>query len=342
LIGGVGTDAITLGDTANTITVSGIDTLTGGASTDIVFTGAAGVTMTASGVEYLVGGTGSDDVTLGASGNTVITRGIDTMIGGAGSDLVILGDTGVTMRAESGIEIIVGGAATDVVSLGNGGSTVLLRGIETLIGGTGNDVITTGNTGVTMSVSGVETLIGGSGTDAISVTSGSIRFQGGTGDSISLASGSGTDTVVYSSFSDIASLGANTGFISVSNFQSGTDKVQLTDVARTTADKNGDAALATATAATNGVSMTNELVSLSSAVSGSLTDASLANFRTALGTLTNSSAGASTLVLANNGTSSALYQVVDTDGNGQVAATEVRLLGVYNSTVLSLSDINLG
>ncbi|MFX9465459.1 hypothetical protein ABTO23_18805, partial [Acinetobacter baumannii] len=76
------------------------------------------------------------------------------------------------------------------------GSTVLLRGIETLVGGTGNDVITTGNTGVTMSVSGIETLIGGLGTDAITVTSGSIRFQGGTGDSISLASGSGTDTVV--------------------------------------------------------------------------------------------------------------------------------------------------
>ncbi|WP_188051893.1 hypothetical protein, partial [Azospirillum sp. Sh1] len=64
--------------------------------------------------------------------------------------------------------------------------------------------------------------------------------------------------------------------------------------------------------------------------------------RTALGTLTNSSAGASTLVLANNGTSSALYQVVDTNGDGQVASSEVRLLGVYNSTVLSLSDINLG
>ena len=208
-------------------------------------------------------------------------------------------------------------------------------------------LITTGDTGVTMLVSGVETLIGGTGTDAITVTSGSIRFQGGTGDSISLASGNvgsggGTDTVVYSSFSDIASLGANTGFISVSNFQSGTDKVQLTDTARTDADKNGDAALATATAATNGVSMTNELVSLSSAISGSLTDANLVNFRNALGTLTNSSAGASTLVLANNGTSSGLYQVVDTNGDGQVAASEVRLLGVYNSTVLSLSDINLG
>ena len=52
--------------------------------------------------------------------------------------------------------------------------------IKTLGGGTGNDVITTGNTGVTISVSGVETLIGGLGTDAITVTSGSIRFQGGT------------------------------------------------------------------------------------------------------------------------------------------------------------------
>ncbi|WP_211099164.1 hypothetical protein, partial [Azospirillum sp. TSH64] len=63
---------------------------------------------------------------------------------------------------------------------------------------------------------------------------------------------------------------------------------------------------------------------------------------TALGTLTNSSAGAGMLVLANNGSSSGLYQVVDTNGDGQVAATEVRLLSVYNSTVLSLSDVNLG
>jgi Ca2+-binding RTX toxin-like protein len=300
--------------------------------------------MTASGVEFLVGGAGSDVMTLGAAGNTVITRGIDTMIGGAGSDLVILGDTGVTMRAESGIEILVGGAGSDIVSLGDGGNTVLLRGIETLTGGTGNDVITLGDTGVTMSVSGIETLIGGAGTDAITVTGGSgIRFQAGTGDSLSLASGSGTDTVVYSSFTDISALGANTGFVSVSNFQSGTDKVQLTGTARTTADKNGDASLTTASAATNGVNIgSNELVSLTSVVSGSLTDASLASFRSALGTLTNSSAGASTLVLANNGTSSGLYQVVDTNGDGQVAATEVRLLGVYNGTVLSLSDINLG
>ncbi|PWC78137.1 hypothetical protein TSH64_28220 [Azospirillum sp. TSH64] len=200
-----------------------------------------------------------------------------------------------------------------------------------------------------MSVSGVETLVGGTGTDAITVTGGAgIRFQAGSGDSIALASGSGTDTVVYSSFTDISApdnstLGVNTGFVSVSNFQSGTDKVQLTGTARTAADKNGDASLSTASAATNGVNIgSNELVSLTSVVSGSLTDASLASFRSALGTLTNSSAGASTLVLANNGTSSGLYQVVDTNGDGQVAATEVRLLGVYNGTVLSLSDINLG
>ncbi|SMF89057.1 hypothetical protein SAMN02982917_6598 [Azospirillum oryzae] len=56
--------------------------------------------------------------------------------------------------------------------------------------------------------------------------------------------------------------------MSVSNFQSGTDKVQLTGTAWTGADKNGDAALASAT---NGVSMTNELVSLSSPVTSIMT-----------------------------------------------------------------------
>ncbi|NYZ25190.1 hypothetical protein, partial [Azospirillum oleiclasticum] len=89
-----GTDVITLetarfdatldrnvltGALGNTLTVSGVETLTGSGGTDVVTLGSAGSTMTVvSGVEFLVGGAGTDAITLGSSGNTFTLRGIET------------------------------------------------------------------------------------------------------------------------------------------------------------------------------------------------------------------------------------------------------------------------
>ncbi|NYZ16032.1 hypothetical protein HL658_35340, partial [Azospirillum sp. RWY-5-1] len=49
------------------------------------------------------------------------------------------------------------------------------------------------------------------------------------------------------------------------------------------------------------------------------------------------------LVLANNGTSTGLYLVVDANGDGQVATTDIRLLGVFNNTTsVGFGDVTLG
>jgi hypothetical protein len=48
-------------------------------------------------------------------------------------------------------------------------------------------------------------------------------------------------------------------------------------------------------------------------------------------------------VVANKGASTGAYLVTDTNGDGQIAATEIRLLGVFNGTsTLSFTDVTFG
>ncbi|MCG5239862.1 calcium-binding protein, partial [Azospirillum doebereinerae] len=316
------------------------ETLTGGTNTDIVFLGSGGNTLLANAVEVLVGGSGIDVVTLGSTGNTIALRDIETLVGSSNSDVVFLGDIGNTLTV-SGVLIVIGGTATDVVTMGSAG-TLITRGVETLVGSSGSDIIRLGDTSNTLSVSVVESLVGGTSSDVVMVTGGSVRFAGGLGvDTVTLQTSAGTDQIVYTTDGEGGAAGANTGNDVINNFQSGTDSAVITGALRTFVDRNGSGALDGATRAQGAVNLaTDEVVRLSTVVA-SLADTDLASFRTALGTLTNSSANANALVLANDGTNTGLYLVVDANGDGQVAATEARLLARFNIVLLGPGDISL-
>jgi hypothetical protein len=75
----------------------------------------------------------------------------------------------------------------------------------------------------------------------------------------------------------------------------------------------------------------------------SLDDTGLASVRSAIGALQNSTADGDVLVLANNSTNSGMYLVIDSDGDGQIAAGEIRLLGIFRSNATAtFTDVTVG
>ena len=82
----------------------------------------------------------------------------------------------------------------------------------------------------------------------------------------------------------------------------------------------------------------DEMVYLSATAStGSLASSSLTGFLSALGTVSGTGRA---LVLANDGVNSGLYYLNDF-GGGSVEAANVRMLGLFQSTVLQSTDISL-
>ncbi|MBF0305890.1 MAG: hypothetical protein HQL41_09615 [Alphaproteobacteria bacterium] len=240
------------------------------------------------------------------------------------------------------MELLFGGSGVEVITLGNSGNTTTLVNIETLVGGSGTDKITLGNGGQTVAVSGVETLTGGMGNDVITA-SGSINVQGKWGaDTITLASGAGTDMVVFGHYlAEGPEPGVTTGYDLINNFQVGTDDIGLTSRLRSDVDDNLSGALTVASRATGAVNMTtDEVVFLSTTVT-TLADTDFASFRAALGAVTSGTTFADVLVVANDGSSTGLYMVIDVMDVGTISASEVRLLGVVNGTVLTSADLAL-
>jgi hypothetical protein len=297
LDGGVGTDAITIGDTGTTMIVQGLEVLAGGAGTDVIVLGNGGATMVAGGLEILVGGMGTDIVSLGGGGGTMLLRGLEKLAGGVGTDVVFLGDTGATMSV-SGLEVFVGGAGTDVIGVGTWGSTMLLRGIETLIGGTGTDIISFGDTGSTLVVSGVETVIGGAGRDVVMFTGADVR------------------TVVLNPW----------GMISVAGFRPGVDRLVVGATLGSLIDKNGDGAARLVNRAPNEMTANDEVAILTAPVT-SLDD--IDQVAAAIGTVQGARVDATVLVLACTGNGTGAWLATDRNGDGIVAASEVRLVGVF-------------
>lgn len=85
--GSAGSDRVTLDDSVNAITISGIESVTGGSGLDIVTLAAGGQTVEVSGVETVTGGSGNDIITGSASGERLVGNdGADTLTGGGGAD----------------------------------------------------------------------------------------------------------------------------------------------------------------------------------------------------------------------------------------------------------------
>ena len=272
---------------------------------------------------------------------TNLAAGAATATGTTGFDLVTMNSAGGTITV-SAVEMLLGGAGTDVVTLASGGNTMTVRGLETLVGGVGTDIVSLAGFGATLLVVGVETLIGSAGTDAITVASGTVSYRAGGGDSLTLAAANGTDRVILQD-SGYRPYGDTTGYDQITNFQAGTDRLVLAGSLRHRLDDDRDGVVAVASRATGAIDLaTDEAVLLSGTVA-SLTDTDYASVRAAIGTLTNSAKGADALVLANDGTSTGVYLVVDSNGDGAVAANEIRLLGILKSTTgLASTDLVYG
>ncbi len=343
LTGGSGNDFLKLGNSFNVIKLSGIETLAGGFGTDIPFLGDAGSTLTVSGLEYLIGGAGRDVVTLAGAGGIITVRGLEVLTGSWGIDMVFLGDGGNTLLAQSAIEYVIGGAGTDVVTLGSGGSTLIVRDLETVAGGSGVDVLQLGNGINTLTLSSIETLTGGISADTVTVASGAIRFEGGTGaDSVSLASGSFSDRVVFRGVDDGAVVGTAVGYDTVAGFSTG-DVVTVTGQIGGFVDHNGNGVLQAAARGVNQVNLATDEAFVLSGTLASLSDDGFVNLRTGVGKMAGSTAGTSALAVASTGVDSGVYLITDADGDGWLAANEVRLLGVFTGTsTIGISQLSIG
>lgn len=279
-----------------------------------------------------------------APGSTVTTVTTGSYTGTSGRDAIYLGGSGSTVTV-SATEWLMGGAGTDVVTLGDAGSTMMVTGVETLIGGAGTDVISLGAYGATLAVSGVETLLGSGGSDVVTVTSGTVVY-GMRGDTtaLTLAADNGADQVVLADGGfGFGRAFANTAtYNQISNFQSGTDTFVLTGQMERRVDDDADGVVDGASVGTGALDVSTTEVAALTATVASLTDTDFTSVRSAIGSLVNSSSRADVVVLASDGTSTGAYMVTDVNGDGTVAATEIKLLGVFNNSTVAVTDILYG
>jgi Ca2+-binding RTX toxin-like protein len=336
LIGGAGADQVQLGGNGNSLILAAVETITGGLGDDWVNIGNRGSTMTIGGVETLIGGTGFDSIAMVGSG-TIILAAIDLLIGDDGEQHVNLGNRGVTLEIQN-VETLIGGARADSVTLGGYGQTLILTAVETLFGSAGGDYVTLGNRGNTMSIANVETVIGGIRSDALTVTAGGIHFQGnGQADSVTLATASADDTIVFAASTDGAAAGAVSGFDTITNFQRNVDKVEITGTLFEAVDRDGDAVLGSRSLSTQIDFTRDELVVVTGKIDA-LADSDFTALRTALGRASASGAG-SVLVMANDGTDSALYSLTDTAQDRVIAAGDISMLAKFKGVLLSATDV---
>lgn len=277
---------------------------------------------------------------------TTLSAGTSSYDGTSGYDALYTGTAGSTIQVAA-VEFLLGGTGTDIVTIGSGGATMWVGGIETLTGGAGTDLVFLGGFGNTLSVSGIETLRGSAGADVITVSSGTITVAGvGGGDSITLAAENGADTLVV----DQAGKGfpgfgsTSTNYAQITNFQSGTDSLAIAGGLKRQVDHDDDGIVDSASRASGEIDLsTDEVVALTTQAT-SLTDTDFASVRSAIGTVSNGSAGNSTIVVVSDGAgSSGAYAVSDRNGDGQIASSEIRLLGLFNGTSsLSVTDVTFG
>ncbi len=359
LSGGNGTDRIRLGDRGNTITAGAVDVLFGGDGGDWVNLADGGQAITMVGVETLIGGGGTDRVRLGDRGNTTILAAIEVLDGGDGGDFIRLGDRGSTMTIDR-IDTLVGGASLDAITLsgpasltiaaveavtgssgsdslrlGDRGNTLLLSGIETLTAGDGADSVALRDAGETFVFSGVETMTGGAGTDnlrlgdtgnAVTLVGVEIIGLGEGTDAVTLVGGD-TTIVALASADGGSAAGSASGADSLSGFETGRDSIALTGSLRSMVDTAGNG-ITVSVRSGGEVRASDDVVLLSPTVSA-LTDTDFGAFRTALGTV---ESGATAVVAARTASATGLYVIAD-DGDGTIAASEVRLLMTVDSLV---------
>ena len=227
VIGGAGFDTVSYASSATGIAFDrrGIVEAAGDASGDRL----AGIEriVGSNGNDFIVGAQG-DDIFIGGGGNDRLIGnfGDDTLLGGAGSDLLVGG---------AGADVLNGGAGRDVASYlsARGGVAVDLGGpnggtgdaagdrlvsIEVVVGSRFDDALFGGALNDALrGEAGDDELDGRSGNDALSGGAGADVLNGGAGFD-RLSGGSGADTFVVM---------ADTGFDRITDFEIGTDRIEI-------------------------------------------------------------------------------------------------------------------
>ena len=268
ITGGAGNDIIDGGAGNNTITAGqGNDTITGGTGNE-TFTFAAATGLTSA--DIVDGSSGTDTIAL--TGNTTFIasndfdniRNIETItlantntaVTITTKDMLVASSSTLTLTnaANSGVLTFIGSAETD--------------GTFTINGGTGNDSITGGAGNDTLAgATGDDTLIGGAGNDSITSGAGNDSITGNTGaDTITLGSSANDNTrqtVIFSSVSDGAAAGANSGADAITQFDANAndatdDLFQITGTLKTLLNDDSDGILDYATS--DGADLGNQAI----------------------------------------------------------------------------------
>lgn len=226
----------------------GNDWINGGSGNDLIYSGADNDTVWGSfGNDLIYGGQGNDrlsgdigddqidgedgeDRIWGGSGNDTLSGGLgnDRIVGGHGADLIYGNEGNDGLSGEGGDDTFHAGAGDDRVIAGSGNDFVYGEegadtingndGVDTIDGGIGNDIIR-GDTGN-------DFLYGDAGVDIIDGGEGDDYISGGI-DSDTLFGGLGSDTFVFKS-TDISTSDR------IMDFVSGTDKIDVSDIAAQT------------------------------------------------------------------------------------------------------------
>jgi Ca2+-binding RTX toxin-like protein len=214
--GGAGDDVLAGGDGADTLNGdNGSDQLFGENGADSLFGNGAN--------DILVGGLGND-LLDGSTGDDILEGGpgFDDLTGNKGDDILRGGPDDDVLNGRNGFDLLEGGAGDDEL-IGKRGNDTLKGGAgdDTLIASVGNDVLE-GGTGADelFGRGGGDMLDGGAGPDDLSGDDGADRLKGGLG----------TDTLSGGAGADIFDFDTTSSIDTISDFELGTDRIDLADV----------------------------------------------------------------------------------------------------------------
>jgi Ca2+-binding RTX toxin-like protein len=194
----------------------------------VVFIGHANNYIQGSDADELIIGKG-DFFNFGGSDWIDAGGGNDTVTAGPGDDMVRGGAGNDKLMGGSGNDQIAGGLDNDRIEGGPGNDRLFgEQGSDTLIGGDGNDFMSGGSgNDVLEGWMGNDTLIGGFGTDLLKGAEGKDLLIGGFGGD-TMIGGEDADIFRFESVQD--SLRLDGRFDTITDFQKGTDKIDLSQI----------------------------------------------------------------------------------------------------------------
>ncbi|SMH41427.1 M10 family metallopeptidase [Azospirillum agricola] len=189
----------------------------------------------------------------------------------------------------------------------------------------------------------IESAAGGAGNDTlVGNQTGNVLVGGGGADTLILPADGVTDQIGYIAVNDGSSPGVSAGFDQITGFETGVDKIVLAGGLRALLDDNLDGLLSGGDRATGQINMAiDEAVRLTVPVA-SLVDAGYASLIAAMGPLVPGTEPADhdLLAIASDGLNSGLYLIGDANADYQLAATDIRLLGLFGgNATLGVGDL---